>query len=279
MSLGGALMKMTAALLRGLIGLSLVTGLAACLSTGEQSVTRRSNVLDQAALAGGEVIVAAPQGYCIQKDSLKPRSSGGFALVASCEQLTGFVSGYQVEPVVMTVSAVPRASEAPEPDAAEIASALGDRKVLRRLHGDGLTVVQVQSVEALSAEADPTHWRGMMVINGYMVGLALYGPRDSAASREKGLTQMMWLAERIREESPQRLGELPSLFSDGSAPAFTDATALSGASGSQTYLRPVLRPVARPGTPVAMEEVTTAPEAAEKTGKPILGTLFGRIFG
>jgi len=216
--------------------------------------------------------VAAPQGYCIQKDSLKARKSGGFALVASCEQLTGFVSGYQVEPVVMTVSALPREGDAPEPSASEIAAALGDRKVLRRLHGDGLTVVQVQDLEALSAESDPLHWRGIMVINGYIVGLALYGAKDSVATGEKGLTQLMWLAERIREESPLRVPVVTDqppqdeTVTLAALPQDVEQPGRRTASG-------VLRPVARPGTTSAI----VSQNATKKKANPILSNIFGRI--
>lgn len=256
------------------LGLSfLVSG---CLSVGPVEQGPRDNVLDRAALAGGEVIVAAPQGYCIQKDSLKARKSGGFALLASCEQLTGFVSGYQVEPVVMTVSALPRVGDAPEPSASEIAVALGDRRVLRRLHGDGLTVVQVQDPEALSAESDPLHWRGIMVINGHIVGLALYGAKGSAATGEKGLTQLMWLAERIREESPLRARRVSAQAPLGEAvtlAALPQGAEQPGRRTANGVLRPVARPVDRSGTPAT----TVSQKETKKKANSILSNIFGRI--
>lgn len=252
------------------LGLSFVV--SGCLSVGPAEQGPRDNVLDRAALAGGEVIVAAPQGYCIQKDSLKARKTGGFALLASCEQLTGFVSGYQVEPVVMTVSALPREGDAPEPSASEIAVALGDRKVLRRLHGDGLTVVQVQDLEALSAESDPLHWRGIMVINGHIVGLALYGAKDSAATGEKGLTQLMWLAERIREESPLR-ARVVSVQAPQSETVTLAALPQDAEQPGRRTASGVLRPVARPGT----TSVIVSQKATKKKANSILSNIFGRI--
>ncbi len=190
---------MRVALACGLLGL-----LSGCLAPkpqddAEAAVTRG---LHRAELAGGDIVIAPPQGYCIQKETLLSRATGGFALLASCETITGYVSGYDVDPMVLTITAVPRRSDAPEPDAEEIAAALGDRKVLRRLHGDGLTIVQVMATESLTPEDDPRHWRAMMVLNGKMVGLALYGPKGSAMSGEKGLTMLSWQAERLREESP-----------------------------------------------------------------------------
>lgn len=183
-----------------------VLSLSGCLSLDPGAATEEAVPdfgLHRAELAGGDVVVVPPQGYCIQRETLRSRESGGFALLASCESLTGYVSGYDVEPMVMTVTAVPRRTDAPEPDAEEIAAALGEHKVLRRVHGDGLTVVQVQAPEGLTPRDDPRHWRAIMVLNGRMVGLALYGPRGSAATGEKGLTVLISQAESLREESPQ----------------------------------------------------------------------------
>ncbi|QIZ80684.1 hypothetical protein [Thalassovita gelatinovora] len=178
--------------------------LSGCLAPGPQDDAGAAvkTGLHRAELAGGDVVIVPPQGYCIQQETLHSRATGGFALLASCETITGYVSGYDVDPMVLTITAVPRRSEAAEPDVEEIAAALGDRKVLRRLHGDGLTIVQVMATESLTTEDDPRHWRAMMVLNGKMVGLALYGPKGSAMSGEKGLTMLSWQAERLREESP-----------------------------------------------------------------------------
>lgn len=246
--------------------------LSGCLSVGPAENGPRDTVQHRAALAGGEVIVAAPQGYCVQKSSLKARKSGGFALVAACDQLTGFVSGYQVDPVVMTVSALPRIGNAPEPSASEVAKALGDRQVLRRLHGDGLTVVQVVDPEVPSVESDPRHWRGIMVINGYIVGLALYGAKDSPATGEKGLTQLMWLAERIREESPQRASVNSNAAAQPSALALV-ALPSEGQPQGRRNANGILRPVARPGS----VGPTVAQKETKKKANPILSNIFGRI--
>lgn len=189
-------------MLAGLAGFALTGCLATPLGQGQADLGEA--VMQRALLADGEVVVVPPQGYCIQRDSLKTSRRGGFALVASCAQLTGFMAGYTVAPVVMTVTAVERETDGPEPSGAEIAAALQGQQVLRQLHGDGLTVVQVTSDTPISAESDVTHWRGVMVVNGYTVGLALYGAKGSAEAGDRGLTQLMWLAEQLRSESPTR---------------------------------------------------------------------------
>jgi hypothetical protein len=158
--------------------------------------------------------------------------------------------------------------------------------VLRRLHGDGLTVVQVVDPAPLSVESDPKHWRGMMVINGHMVGLALYGAKDSAETGERGLTQLMWLAEQIREESPQRPRPAAAFeVADVPAGAGTQDAEPDQPRVQRTGLG-AIRPVARPGTPGALQELPIAApagaqavkDAEDGKAKPILRNIFGRIF-
>ena len=229
----------------GFMALVLLLSLSGCLKLDglrDDNEAEPDFGLHRAELAEGAVVVVPPQGYCIQRETLRDGGAGGFALLASCESLTGYISGYDVEPMVMTVTAVPRRSDAPEPDAEEIAAALGDRKVLRRMHGDGLTIVQVMAPEGLTSEDDPRHWRAMMVLNGKMVGLALYGPRGGAVSGEKGLTMLGSQAESLREESPQM-------------------ARVDGPVGISA-----VRPIARPGSGAAKPALRPAPDGPNPTG-------------
>lgn len=216
----------------GVLGTVLLGGcLATPLEQGQADLGEP--VLQQASLVAGAVTVSAPQGYCIQRDSLQSGQRGGFALIASCSQLTGFASGYQVPPVVMTVTAVPHEGESVEPSGAEVAAALQGQQVLRHMNGDGLTLVQVKSPTPMIPESDVTHWRGIMVVNDYTVGLALYGAKGSADAGSRGQTQLMWLAERLRSQSPE------------GAVAVAGSGALSGGASTKAVLRPVARPGSR----------------------------------
>jgi hypothetical protein len=74
----------------------------------------------RAVIAGGHVIVAGPEGYCIDGKSFSDKITGGFAMLASCASLTnGRVGGY-VDPVIMTVTVLPRKLRAEQPDAATL---------------------------------------------------------------------------------------------------------------------------------------------------------------
>ncbi|SEQ15442.1 hypothetical protein [Thalassovita taeanensis] len=244
---------------RLVLGVAFSAALSGCLANEDgMSFAQHPDeltVLHRAPLASGAVVVVPPTGYCIEKKSLREKPGGGFALMAACAELTGQVSGVLVEPAILTVAVVDRASTTSQPNVEEIAAALGDRKVLQRINGDGLAVVQVVATEALSQTGDPRHWRGMMIINGKMVGLALYGAKNSAVTGEPGLVLLMQLAEQIRANSP---------------------------AGSDATQKPVVvaKPPAKSAADASKEgEIPASDERIDEKDRPTgLNKLFGRLF-
>lgn len=158
----------------------------------------------QVSLAEGAVIVVPPAGYCIDASSITNRPSGGFALIASCESLTGRVSTLSVEPAVITVTVSGAREGREQPQAALLSSALPQGVAVREMNGDGLTIVQAEADNSAlpGARGDRKHWRGAMVINDRLVGLALYGAPGSMVSGPEGERLLVALAEEIRESSP-----------------------------------------------------------------------------
>ena len=149
----------------------------------------------------GAVTVAGPGGYCIDRASIKSDSGGRFALLASCESLTG-QPGFAVVPAVMTVAVLPRSSATAPPDAAAMATAVGPDTVRRTEEGDGITLVQLaQGGETILPGGDPRHWRAGIMINGHVVGLAAYGPKDGEIAGQQGSVLLRDLAEALRTAS------------------------------------------------------------------------------
>jgi hypothetical protein len=103
----------------------------------------------------------------------------------------------------MTVSVLPRAASAQAPDAQAMARALAPAKVRVAPEKDGLAVVQVmQGGDAALPGGDPVHWRAGLVINGHLVGLAVYGPAGQGVSGSEGQALLQALARAIRAASP-----------------------------------------------------------------------------
>jgi hypothetical protein len=158
--------------------------------------------LARASLAGGRVVVAGPRGYCIDPGTLKTRPTGGFALLAACGAL-GAETGHFAEPVLMTVQVQPRLLNPEAPDTAAMTAALAPARVLRQEDGDGVSLVQVgEGGDKALPGGDPRHWRGAMVINGHLVGLAVYAPESSPMAGKDGRGLILALAEALREASP-----------------------------------------------------------------------------
>lgn len=195
------------------LALGLVLFLGGCLGEGsgqgggffEALATRapEAEPLGRAKLAGGQVIVAGPTGYCVDPSSLDARPSGGFALIGACSAL-GSTEPWQ-EPVVMTVQVQRRPSRQAPPDAQALAEAVAPLRVISQEDGEGISLVQLaEGGDAALPGSDPRHWRGTMMINDHTVALSLYAPEGSGAAGRDGRTLLIAFAEAILEASPVR---------------------------------------------------------------------------
>ncbi|UYV36905.1 hypothetical protein N4R57_18295 [Rhodobacteraceae bacterium D3-12] len=172
---------------------------------GAQAVPERPKVvpLKQASLAGGKVVVRGPRGYCVDPATLRRGFTGGFALIAACNTISGELSGADVEPVVMTVQVQPSLSKREAPLAASLAAALAPAQPIETIDGDGVTLVHMAGGGNKGLpKGDPKHWRGAMMVNGYLVGFAVYAPKGSALAGAGGKRLILALAENLRDASP-----------------------------------------------------------------------------
>ncbi|GAA6189669.1 hypothetical protein [Litorivita sp. NS0012-18] len=213
----------------------------------------------RADIVRGAVVVQGPKGYCIDAKSLTSGGiSGGFALLASCESLLGRPAEWPVLPAVMTVTVLPYSLIPVQPRAHEMAAALAPHRALDQINGDGLTIVHLATGgEGLSPKVDPKHWRGAMVINGHMIGLAVYAPKGSDLSGKDGLDLLGKLAETLREASPVKSAAAVQRAKPP-LPAAAAPTPVAAQPKPETTASGVRRP---PQYPAAMQ--TTRPAAAQ----------------
>jgi hypothetical protein len=192
--------------------MALALPLAACLGEGTSGsgfgllgasgAGQTTQLLRKTELFQGRVVVAGPEGYCIDRQSLRRNSDGAFVLLASCESLSGQTGG-AVAPAVLTVSVLPRQASATSPDAQELAALATGARILQSADEDGLSYVQLSAGgDSLMPQGDPRHWRGGMLVNGHLVGLAVYGAEGSAAAGVMGRSLLRGLARTILSLSP-----------------------------------------------------------------------------
>lgn len=177
--------------------------LAGCIGTASGGPDNGAP-LRQLSLYDGEVVVAAPRGYCVDASNLRRRASGAVVPMASCESLTG-KSGIAVLPALISVSVLPRRGAAPpaRPLAAEIAASLAPAQPLRQIDRPRASFVHFASGgDDILPGGDPGHWRAGMVINGHLIGLAIYAPAGSPLAGDEGFDLISALADALYRASP-----------------------------------------------------------------------------
>ena len=212
-------------------GLALTIPLAACMSlpdatreTGPGATAapgRPQKVLQELSLYGGRVVVRGPRGYCIDGDNTRRGGTSTVVVLASCQTLTG-QAGPSVDPALLVVSVLPRRAGAKQPTAAAIAQSMAPKRALQTVDGDGLAMVHLDAGGARALPGgDPRYWRGGMLINGHLVGLAAYGRQGSRVAGADGRRLIRQLAETLREASPE-MGDRPTAPSGNATPATPD---------------------------------------------------------
>ncbi len=174
--------------------------LAGCVGTGIGP--RTGDPVTRMSLYGGEVNLVAPPGYCIDDSHVRRGRDVTVVPLATCESLTGQV-GLPVPAALMTVSVLPRQGGQAAPTADSIAASLAPVEALERADSNGVAYVRFADggQDALPG-GDPRHWRGGMMINGHLIGLAVYAPQGSALAGAGGRRLMADLAARLRRASP-----------------------------------------------------------------------------
>lgn len=170
---------------------------------GAPKAPARKTPLAKVSFAGGDVVVAGPEGYCLDPATIQNRPERGFALIASCNRLSGGKLGPYVAPVVVSVTIGPR-GDGDLPTAEEIASSAGAPLLAARSEA-GLILAQLGTGgDAMMATSDSRYWRGTFVQNGRLIGLALYAPKGTAEVGDAGAQMLAQVRGRIQSLSGQQ---------------------------------------------------------------------------
>lgn len=193
---------------RALASLTGLAMLAACVPTSG------SAPLASAPLAGGEIVVAGPRGYCVDPVTLSRGTSRSFAVLASCNILSGGEDGIFVEPMMVTITVGPR-QQSPAIPAPEALAAEAGQPLVSGSARDGLTTALLGGGggEVLD-DGDPRYWRGAFVENGHLIGLALYAPEGSRFVGRDGAEMLSRVHRQILRLSPE-LAPVSSAAADG----------------------------------------------------------------
>lgn len=173
-------------------------GLAACATGGFGGASRAIIV------AGGEVTVAGPSGYCIDRSVSRDGAEGAFVLLGTCAAISRSRAVAQpARPAVLTASVLPGAplsapmAESFEGLAAFFRSAPGRAALSRSGKSETVTVdeattagevlyLRLRDVSAAEGPAvEPEYWRAILALKGRIVTLSALSLQDRPLSAEE----------------------------------------------------------------------------------------------
>lgn len=152
--------------------------------------------LARARMSGGAIMLVPPSGFCIDRASIDK----DFALLAHCEALGGPVTDPNAPLGVISVSMLPVAPDGPLPTITEIARAAALNEISDASEGPAQLVFHARG-PAPQEGLSERHWRGAMLLNDRMVGVAFYEPAGARATDRAGRAVVTSLLERTRAAS------------------------------------------------------------------------------
>ncbi|MEL7091233.1 MAG: hypothetical protein AAFN94_05820 [Pseudomonadota bacterium] len=146
-----------------------------------------SDGLQSAPLSDGAVMLAAPNGFCVDPRSIERR----FALMARCDTLGA--AGAGGAPLALITATTVAVAEDATLDEVELSS--DEERVVRRETRDALTLVQVQGTPP-DPSFDDTFWRGRGVVGDQVLGLAIYTPKGADEIGTQGASLLVQTMRR-----------------------------------------------------------------------------------
>lgn len=162
-------------------------------------------------LAGGDVVVVGPDGYCLDPVTVENSAARGFALIASCHILSDGKFGASVEPILVTVTVGPKSNVEDIPTPKQLSFA-ANAPLIGGETRDGFVVASLGSGgDAVLDGGDTRYWRGAFLQGDRMVGLALYAPKGSAYAGSQGGGFLRKVHGKIVSQSPGGADPAPKL--------------------------------------------------------------------
>jgi hypothetical protein len=173
--------------------------------------------VERAALAGGEVLIAGPPGFCVDRSTIRDDESGAFVLLGSCASISNSTRApAPAVPAVLTVPVSPRSGSAIsaaidglEPyfaSEAGLAALARDGRaasveVLDTRREGGAFYIRLRDTSGTHGDLQQVYWRGLFDVNGRIVTISVTGFANRPISSQAGLALLETFAARIRSES------------------------------------------------------------------------------
>lgn len=161
---------------------------------GTLTASQPDGALSQANMAFGEVTLVPPNGFCIDRASLKQN----FALMAPCEVLGAAQAGAGAPSGILTASFSTAGESIPTPAQTAVALKLDAvNDPITQTAGVTYRAIGDTPADGLSA----THWRATAVVGSQTMGLALFGRANGRATSAEGRAILTDLIKSLQNGS------------------------------------------------------------------------------
>ncbi|NNE53887.1 MAG: hypothetical protein HKN30_15975 [Sulfitobacter sp.] len=182
---------------RSLLAALALTALSGCEEApGANTEDGSVFALQQLQMASGAVTLVPPEGYCIDRRSVRRR----FALMARCDVLGLEGAGRGAPLGVIIVSLTPLAADAPLPTPQQNAAALGLSSVSGPVTRETSVVFRAEGA-APAQDLSQEHWRGVARVKEFGLGLAFYRQNDAGRISREGRDLLSELIRRTQASS------------------------------------------------------------------------------
>lgn len=209
---------------RGGIGLVLILSLAGCMSGLSVPTAGRidRSAPTEVTVSGKEIVVAGPDGFCIDPSSVEDRKDGvSFVLLGNCAAISRSAEDAQPPFHALLSASVrlnPGAAMADQMDLAQEFLRAPEGRALLSRTGDASTVTVIDSFaesdtlflrardtsEGYAPNMSPEHWRAIFDVRDRVIAVAVYGFEDAPLSSALGLETVRRFADEIRAANQNR---------------------------------------------------------------------------
>lgn len=197
--------------LAGLLALSACQTTTGPVRTGTKSL----------AVLGGQAVLAAPSGYCIDRSSVRTGRDQAFALIGSCASLTGDARAPRpFSPGVLSILVSRPAPE--DPPVSEQFSRLGSyfrssegraalspngdpdavTIVATRTRGGAFVVHARVAEDALEPNLLPDRWRAVFDLNGWLASASVYSHVSRPQTVDTGNATLNEFVQVMQAQNP-----------------------------------------------------------------------------
>ena len=172
---------------------------------------------ESVSVAQGDVVIAGPPGYCIDKRSSRLRGATPFVLLAGCSSVTGSAeAGQPSTPGLLTASVDQRKGNPPSTESlsAFLKTDTGRASLAKDGRASSVEILDSNIVNGAlllrirdrggggSPGLDPTYWRGLFILNSRLVTITAtaFEARPIGSATLKG--KLVAFMRRIQEETP-----------------------------------------------------------------------------